>query len=526
MALADLVSGGVGSPLLALESAPITSQIQFPRISKLDEKSIKVYDGDGKYFSQSMLPEDEVILGFRYHVTVTIPRLDADKIREIQALLNAKEPLRFTPHEDNPTVYYVVYLRSKYTPRWVSSYIPDTLAVTLTFEGLEIFHSLPYDEIAPGGDSPLIWTPPDAMDGTQDLHCKFFDLGSAATWTPHISTKLEESFIPIYVKKQLLSGEQRIYLKGWRYQAKLTYSHIDRVLYKKLTEICNLKNEVGFTPRLRDWSDAHYTVRWKKEFKILYKRPYMVGYRGTILLESVDLIEDIDFYPSLAPLFWMRFRSGTVDGYDAGRLGKSLTKDGSDPGFHNLADGYTGFNNADQCNGYISYNRFLWVIDDCTDLIDSDSGIIMFVKFKTANNLRGYNFHVKDHPYSGQNAGYGMADEINSFGNIKAWMKLSSGIRSRTAAPPGGFQASTWYIGELLYDKVGNLFWCKVYDGAGNLLDSNNVSATGDIIPHATNNTGRIQTGGASTLDGRVQHWLIDNDISKEAEFLALMVGD
>ena len=228
------------------------------------------------------------------------------------------------------------------------------------------------------------------------------------------------------------------------------------------------------------------------------------------------------------PLFLMRIRSGTVDAYNAGTTSTTITKSGTDPGNHNLSNGYTGTNNADECDGMQGHGERLFTIDDCTDLLDSDSGIIMFVKFKvSASGQRGYNFHVRDHYYSGQVAGYALLDEIIYFGTIKSFIKLSiSGGITRGAIPPGGFLASTWYIGELLYDKVAELLYCKVYDGAGNLLNSNNRLAQGNIVPHATNNKGRIKPPGGETSDGRVQHWLIDNDISREAEFLALMVGE
>lgn len=293
----DLVSGGVGAPQLALESDPETTKILLPVLASGGMKEVfeKVYDGDNTNINDKMLEEELIILGFRYSVNIKIPRLTPEQVRSIQELLNAREPLRFTPHEDCSSVHYKVYLKGNYSPRWVGNYITDAISLDLSFKGLDLIQTVPYNEVSPGGDTEQEWDFDREGVEEDDLTPVIFN-GETEYELP-VPDGLTEDFEPVYTEKQLSNGSMRIYLRGWRYKVYLKYDKIERSLFSTFRTLFNLQHELGFTPRIRDWDDAHYTVRYDKAFGIEYK-DQLIGYKGDIALIGQELLDDIDFYPA------------------------------------------------------------------------------------------------------------------------------------------------------------------------------------------------------------------------------------
>ena len=136
-----LVSGGIGSPLLGLASGG--EQTQYPQAYYMQEWFPKVYDGDGSYYNETLLPEASVLQGYRYNVTIDWGVLTRLQVQALFELFAHKEAIRFTPHQENPDVYFDCYLRSALEPKWLGdTYIPDLLSLKITLESIDLITAL------------------------------------------------------------------------------------------------------------------------------------------------------------------------------------------------------------------------------------------------------------------------------------------------------------------------------------------------------------------------------------------------
>lgn len=294
--LISYVSGGIGRPVICLESNTGSLTI-LPMYEEggLKEFYKKEYCNDGEYTSGALFLEANRLLGFRYVAKIKWRALTANQIRSIQTILNSKESIRFYPHEDNMSTYYNIYLSSNYTPEWAIGYYNDILKLSIEFTSLEITSSIPYTSLSATSYVPVEFTNPTKVSQSSMLNARIYYGGGSEDLTGVESIK--ESFEPIYKLKTAIGGRKKIYLKGWRYKALISFGRIDKSMYDKLVTYYNYKTEIGFTPRRRDWDTSHYTCRFE-DFELEYLGDIYLGYTGSVSLIGRELLPAIDFYPA------------------------------------------------------------------------------------------------------------------------------------------------------------------------------------------------------------------------------------